>query len=53
MGFMATQENVELFYWMREGAGVIFLIGLILYITSFFVKGEEVVMLEDKVKAGA
>jgi hypothetical protein len=35
---------------MREVAGVVFLIGLILYIASFFVKGEEVVMLEDRVK---
>ncbi len=53
MGFMATQEKLELFYWMREGAGVIFLIGLILYVTSFFVKGKEVVLLEDRVEAGA
>ena len=39
--FMVVQEQLEIFYWMREGAGVIFLIGLIVYITSFFVKGEE------------
>lgn len=50
MTFMATQEKLEMFYWMREVAGVIFLIGLILYIVSFFVKGEEVVLLEDRVK---
>jgi len=40
MSFMATQDSVSIFYWMREGAGVIFLIGLITYITSFFIKGE-------------
>jgi len=51
MTFMATQEKLETFYWMREAAGLIFLIGLILYITSFFVKGEEVVLLEDRVKS--
>lgn len=40
MSFMATQDSVAIFYWMREVAGVVFLIGLITYITSFFIKGE-------------
>ena len=40
LSFMATQDSVAIFYWMREGAGVVFLIGLIVYITSFFIKGE-------------
>jgi nitric oxide reductase subunit B len=40
MSFMATQDQIMLFYWMREWAGVIFLIGLVLYLLSFFVKGE-------------
>jgi len=39
--FMAAQEQVSLFYWMREWTGVIFLVGLIVYIASFFVKGDE------------
>ncbi len=39
--FMVAQEKIALFYWMREWAGVAFLIGLILYIVSFFVSGEE------------
>ncbi len=39
--FMDVQEQISLFYWMREVAGVIFLIGLILYIMSFFKGGEE------------
>jgi nitric oxide reductase subunit B len=40
MSFMDAQDQVALFYWMREAAGVVFLIGLLVYITSFFVKGE-------------
>ena len=39
--FMAVQDNIALFYWMREIAGVIFLVGLITYITSFFIGGDE------------
>jgi nitric oxide reductase subunit B len=39
--FMVAQEKISLFYWMREWAGVVFLIGLVLYITSFFVGGKE------------
>ena len=46
MSFMDTQSKIEMFYWMREGAGLVFLIGLIVYIVSFFVKGEEVKMAE-------
>jgi nitric oxide reductase subunit B len=36
-GFMVVQEQISLFYWLRELAGVVFLIGLVLYIASFFV----------------
>jgi nitric oxide reductase subunit B len=39
--FMVGQDQIALFYWLREGAGVVFLIGLIVYIASFFVGGEE------------
>jgi nitric oxide reductase subunit B len=39
--FMEVQSKLELFYWMREVAGVIFLIGLVVYIMAFFVGGEE------------
>ena len=39
MGFMAVQDQVSIFYWLREGTGVVFLIGLVIYISSFFVKG--------------
>ena len=41
LGFMVVQEKIELFYWMREVAGVMFLIGLIVYIMSFFVKHDD------------
>jgi nitric oxide reductase subunit B len=35
--FMAVQEQISLFYWLRELAGVVFLVGLVVYIASFFV----------------
>jgi len=35
--FMAIQDQIALFYWLREIAGLIFFIGLVLYIASFFV----------------
>ncbi|AZP14260.1 cbb3-type cytochrome c oxidase subunit I [Undibacterium parvum] len=40
MSFMATQDQLVIFYWLRLGSGVVFTIGLALYIASFFVKGE-------------
>ena len=41
MPFMVVQDQIAIFYWMREIAGIVFLIGLVLYIMSFFVGGEE------------
>jgi len=41
MPFMQVQDQVAIFYWARELSGVIFLIGLVAYLISFFVKGEE------------
>jgi nitric oxide reductase subunit B len=41
LGFMATQDQVSLFYWMREWAGVAFLIGLLVYLKSFFCSAED------------
>ena len=38
MSFMSVQDQLSIFYWAREAAGVVFLIGLLLYIGSFFVK---------------
>ena len=39
--FMVVQDKIALFYWLREIAGVIFLIGLVVYIASFFVGRNE------------
>ncbi len=39
--FMVVQEKIGLFYWMREWTGVVFLVGLVVYVASFFIKGEE------------
>ena len=38
--FMVVQDQVALFYWMREWFGVIFLAGLLAYLASFFVGGK-------------
>ncbi|HFE47704.1 MAG TPA: nitric-oxide reductase large subunit [Chromatiaceae bacterium] len=35
--FMTVQDKISLFYWLREIAGVVFLIGLVLYVVSFFI----------------
>ncbi len=45
--FMVVQDRIALFYWMREVAGIVFLIGLFTYIYSFFAKGKEVEVLES------
>ncbi len=37
MSFMATQDQLRFFYWVRVGGGVMFLGGLLVYIASFFV----------------
>lgn len=39
--FMEVQDQIAIFYWLREIAGVVFLIGLVLYIVSFFINGEK------------
>ncbi|MEW7982345.1 MAG: cbb3-type cytochrome c oxidase subunit I [Candidatus Sedimenticola endophacoides] len=41
MPFMVVQDKIALFYWLRELTGVIFLIGLVVYIASFFVDNDE------------
>jgi nitric oxide reductase subunit B len=40
MSYMDTQTQISLFYWMREFSGVVFLIGLLVYLYSFFKGGE-------------
>ncbi len=39
--FMVVQDKIALFYWLREITGIVFLIGLIVYLWSFFVGGDE------------
>ena len=52
ISFMEAQDKIAIFYWMREGAGVIFLIGLILYVVSFFVgQNEPEAPIEEKAAA--
>ena len=41
LAFMAVQEKVALFYWLREITGLIFFIGLVIYLISFFVTSED------------
>ena len=39
LGFMATQDQLFIFYWLRLAAGVVFLIGLVTYLLSFRQRG--------------
>jgi len=41
MDFMVVQDKIALFYWLREIAGLVFLVGLILYVASFFIGKDE------------
>ena len=36
LSFMATQDQLAFFYWVRIGGGVAFLLGLFTYLYSFF-----------------
>lgn len=38
MSFMATQDQLRFFYWVRVAGGVGFLLGLMTYLFSFFAK---------------
>jgi hypothetical protein len=38
---MDAQDKIAIFYWMREWTGVVFLIGLLVYIISFFIGDKE------------
>jgi nitric oxide reductase subunit B len=41
MSFMATQDQLAFFYWIRIGGGVMFLLGLMTYLYSFFAAAGE------------
>ena len=51
--FMVVQDKVALFYWLREIAGVVFLIGLVIYVVSFFVGTREPEAVMRKVEPEA
>ena len=39
MPFMAAQDQMHFFYWIRLWGGVVFLLGLLMYVYSFFIGG--------------
>jgi len=39
LSFMATQDQLMIFYWFRLAAGVVFLVGLVCYLLSFRQRG--------------
>ncbi|MFT7054127.1 MAG: nitric oxide reductase subunit B [Psychromonas sp.] len=43
LSFMQTQDELAIFYWAREFAGVIFMIGLLTYLANFLVDKKEAV----------
>ncbi|MBB4844207.1 nitric oxide reductase subunit B [Paucibacter oligotrophus] len=50
MGFMATQDQLRFFYWLRVAGGVGFLVGLLTYLSSFFIGAGRA---EEALPAGA
>ncbi len=50
MSFMATQDQLRFFYWTRLAGGVGFLLGLIAYLSSFFVNGDDEVVAGNRLK---
>ena len=44
MGFMATQDQLRFFYWIRIWGGVTFLIGQFTFFASFFIGGDPVLV---------
>ena len=39
LSFMATQDQLMIFYWFRLGSGLVFLVGLVTYLFSFRQRG--------------
>jgi nitric oxide reductase subunit B len=39
--FMVVQDQLQIFYWLRSIAGLIFMIGLMVYVWSFFITDKE------------
>lgn len=40
LSFMQTDHKARVFFWIREYSGVVFTMGLLAYLTSFFIPGE-------------
>ncbi|PND37555.1 nitric-oxide reductase large subunit [Paucibacter aquatile] len=56
MSFMATQDQLRFFYWLRMAGGVMFLLGLLAYLASFFVgpgRAEDEALHESAQQNGA
>ncbi len=41
MDFMEVQEQIALFYWMRLGAGIMVVLGVLIFVYATFSKGSE------------
>ncbi|WP_442763126.1 cbb3-type cytochrome c oxidase subunit I [Malikia spinosa] len=50
MSFMATQDQLRFFYWTRLAGGVGFLAGLLAYLSSFFINGEDEAVAINRLK---
>ena len=48
LSFMEVQDSAQVFFWLREIAGLAFFAGLIAYLTSFFVGGDYTYEAEAK-----
>lgn len=40
LSFMQTDHKARVFFWVREYSGIVFSMGLLAYLTSFFIPGE-------------
>ncbi|OUR72871.1 hypothetical protein A9Q78_05775 [Methylophaga sp. 41_12_T18] len=47
MSFMMTQDKLIPFYWGRLAFGVLFSVGLIAYLASFFVGSKEAIATQN------
>jgi len=48
LSFMATQDKLAIFYWLREAAGVVFMIGLLTYLANFLVDRKKVTVSDPQ-----
>jgi len=48
LNFMATQDKLAIFYWLREAAGIVFMIGLLTYLANFLVDRKKVTVSDPQ-----